>query len=456
MAQNNTSNASSSSKHTLEDLRTDAETLLSLSNKRQRTEQEQEQSVQNPLGRPTHTANKTTTANKTSTTNKTATANKIVGKTVNQSLIKPTESTEKFTVKITNGLPYIFVSKFIVGVCLARKKGVEMNLSNVFFNKMKVELSYQLPDSMDIFLDVKYNGSNEKIRCIHKTTYSNNVSKNGQLEKLHSLILCAKSKGIIERLIEEAIRVLVSKPKIMRFDKSDWYVVGELHVSQEHFIDKVKLDDVFSDVEKFVESEKAYEKFGQKYKRSYLFQDDDNQCGILLSQLVAIKLNCGFRTINMSTLSADEMMKAIGLVPCNTMLMIDVEYETFKNKEKNNVLFDLLQGKIGNSGLVSIIRSIRPSPRFKSFVPYFDKIVNVEIGILSIHQIDNVLKKLSIDISTDIIQKLTDKWSNVIDVRILTEFLFKNRNEILNDETFIKMFDKYWMECMIDPNIEFC
>lgn len=369
------------------------------------------------------------------------------------------EIDEQFTAEIlSSSSSYYSIMEFITKKYIEQN---ETNCSKLMFShveqlKAHNELVYYFPENTKITID--YNG--DSITCEAKTISSDHGTNN-HVKFLSCLTIKVKSKEILDNLILDMYTIQQTlSVKSFNAKTQNWSYVGTLQCRPEESIvmDKKILSNLFKDIELFCskESEKEYDKFGQTYKRNYLFYGKPGSGKSSLVNVIANKFKRNIYILCFDpNLTDNSLMTAISSInDKNGILLIEDIDCIFQNRDDNNksnvtfsTLLNVLDGVSSPRGLITIVTSNHVDKLDKALLRPGRVDMMVEFSNMVRQQLIDLLKIYSLDLKKETIDKI---YSMSVEKELVTAmisgFLFRYRREKLSDDEYIKLFEQYLKE----------
>lgn len=350
---------------------------------------------------------------------------------------------------------YDVINNFIASLYLEENpNATNMNLVEVKGKRKK--LVYHIP--LDTEITINYKGN--KITCM-RSYASRDHSVMGSIQYLRELKIKGPNKGIINEMILESC-TLSEKAKIYSYDSKhkSWRKKGNV---PERTMDTLIISDdakkIFEDLKKFLDpnEEKEYIKYGQRYKKTYIFHGNPGTGKSSLVNAIAWMFRRNIYIINMDPRITDSIFEsAIDTInDKNALLLLEDIDASFQKRDmtKNithSTLLNILDGVSSISGLVTIITT--------NFINNLDQAllrpgrINMMVKFTEItrQQLKHLFELYNITISDnccDIIYGICTK--NKLVTSVISEFLFRFKDADMGKIHLHDEFKKYMIE--IEP-----
>jgi hypothetical protein len=168
--------------------------------------------------------------------------------------------------------------------------------------------------------------------------YNNTIVGTRQVPKyLEFINISNDSKNILEDFVEDA-RLFCKKPekppvksnftKIYQFDtgKGRWSLLSKLKKRDldSIYLNENEVNTIEQDIDKFIDSEETYEKFGIPYKRNYLFYGIPGTGKTSLLFSLASKYNMSLAIVNFGPVIDDSLfMNIVHSMPENSLFILE-------------------------------------------------------------------------------------------------------------------------------------
>jgi len=306
-------------------------------------------------------------------------------------------------------------------------------ISNIIYDNEPIIINYQR--CVDRPVATSYN-----VKTLEFLNLYSDVSTN----HLKSFILDAKkfnepkkNNDVVCRILKNTVWILLSKlPK---------------RESDSIFLPGTQKEDIYNDIEKFINSEDDYEKYGIPYKRNYLLEGLPGTGKTSLIFSIASKFNLDIAIINFSPKIDDNIfMSAISNLPNNSILLLEDIDSLFIDRKSSSENFSM----ISFSAILNVLDGIARKNKMITFMTtnYIDRIDDalkrpgridymVSFKSATMDQIKNMF--ISFFPNLDEIPKniLSKIKNNSISTAILQKFLFENRNSKNIIENIDKLFE---------------
>lgn len=350
---------------------------------------------------------------------------------------------------------YEVINNFVASIYLEQNPNAsEMNLIEIKGKRKK--LMYHIPLDMEITIEYKGN----KFICLRRYA-SKDHSSMGTVQYLRELLIKGPNKKAIDEMILESCK-LSEKAKIYSYDSrhKTWRKKGNVpERTMETLILSDEANKIFEDLKKFLDpdEEKDYVKYGQRYKRTYIFHGNPGTGKSSLVNAIAWTFRRNIYIINMDPRITDSIFESAidNINDKNALLLLEDIDSSFQKRDmvKNithSTLFNILDGVSSIPGLVTIITTnfinnldqalLRPG-RINMMVKF------TEITKQQLKRLFELYNITTSDDNCDIIYGICTK--NKLVTSVISEFLFRFKDADMGKIQLHEEFKKYMVE--IDP-----
>jgi chaperone BCS1 len=232
-----------------------------------------------------------------------------------------------------------------------------------------------------------------------------------------------------------------------------------------------------TDIDTFIASKEAYEKYGIPYRRNYLFHGKPGTGKTSLVNVIANRTKRPIYIISFSPAMTDESLfsaiKAMSnnIYPYSThesiLLLEDVDCvfearddvgssavinaEAKQEMKKSGVSFsgllNILNGVIETNGLITFLTTNHIAKLDKALVMPGRIDMMIKFDIISSQQVTDMLKLYDITLSQAVCAQLIKICTkNNLTPAMLSAFMFRHRQIVLTDANYIKLFEEYLSE----------
>lgn len=354
----------------------------------------------------------------------------------------------------SNSRFYDKIHIFLVELLIKQDKSInELNLLNIIFHNNR-KINYILPENKQITF--KYCDKTECDMICKINKISKHCATFNEIVSLNQLQIIGPSKEIIEKLIFEACEEKETLNIYHYSPKSGWNNYDKVHrrdMSTLIFEEEMK-NMIINDVNKFIDSEEDYNKYGIPYKRNYLFYGPPGSGKTSLTSVIANLTNRSIYTIAFDPELTDSILQnAINdiLVEKAILLLEDIDC-IFQSRNTNmnmthvsfSALLNILDGVSRKKSLITIITSNHVQKLDPALIRPGRIDVIIEFKKISNEQIKGLFKlynRIFSENSINKFSKLSDKQD--LTAATISAFLFKHRDDILDDNNIIELFNKY-------------
>lgn len=335
---------------------------------------------------------------------------------------------------------YDKLNNFIIDLLIKQNKIInKLKLSNINNNNPKI--NYTLPENEQF----KFTYDNNELMC-KITKISTDHATYNDIKYLYQLQIIGPSKEIIEKLILEAINEKETLNIYHYSSKCGWSNDGKIHGRDMNtliFDENVK-NKIVNDINKFVNAEKIYDKYGIPYKRNYLFH---GLTGTGKTSLVTVIANLTNRSIYVISfdpeLTDGNLHNAVSTITSEKAILlledIDCIFQTRDtNMNKSNVSFsallNILDGVSRRKSLITIITSNHVQKLDPALIRPGRVDVMIEFGKISNEQINGLLKLFDKTFSSNVIKSFSKICtSQNLTPAVVSGFLFTHCDDLSDD-----------------------
>lgn len=367
-------------------------------------------------------------------------------------------SDTQFTAEIlSSSSSYYSIMEFITKQYIEQNGDVnKLMFSHVEQLKAHNELVYYFPENTKITIDYKGNF----VTC-EANTISSDHGTNTHVKFLSCLTIVVKTKEVLDNLILDMYKIQKSLT-VKSFDvkSQNWRFIGALQSRPEESIvmDKKILSNLFEDIELFCskESEDDYNKFGQIYKRNYLFFGVPGSGKSSLVNVIANKFKRSIYVLSFDpNLTDNSLIIAMSSInDKNGILLIEDLDCIFQNRDDNNksnvsfsTLLNVLDGISSPRGLITIVTCNHTNKFDKALLRPGRINMMVEFTRITKQQLVDLLNIHSLNLAKETVNKI---YSMCVEKELVTamisEFLFRYRRKKFSDDEYINLFEKYLEE----------
>jgi hypothetical protein len=332
------------------------------------------------------------------------------------------------------------------------------------------KVRYNLPYSEQIVLKYKKNN----ILCVVNKV-SDVHGLDNTLMYLRVLKISGNTKSLIDNVILSACKEQKKTFKIYSYNikYERWISCSSVHnrESSTLILDADVKNKILTDVDTFIKSKVDYEKFGIPYRRNYLFYGKPGTGKTSFVNIIANKINRPIYIISFSPQLTDDVlftaiknMARSGSSYNNILLLEDVDCvfearddvgssDLMNSGAKQEIkkcgasfsgLLNLLNGVIRTDGLITFLTTNHIAKLDKALIRPGRIDMMLKFDIISQQQITDMLTLYGINLSNPIYTQIVKICAkNNLTPAMLSGFMFRHRNLVLNDENYIELFTVY-------------
>ncbi len=379
---------------------------------------------------------------------------------------KKLHSEEKFTVKVESDvgcynklnemLCYLFIEQ-------TTDKSIILNLSDVKMGEDNHKIIYNIP--LDTMINVEYCG--KIIECCVKQI-SKDHGGNYNVIRLNEITLACFDKGVIEKMLFECGEI---KDRMMIYhykpSRRSWDEFGKVQKRDEStlILNQKDKDKILTDVTKFLDSKKIYERYGINYRRNYMFHGAPGTGKTSLVNVLAGKTNRSIYIISFdSELTDGHLYDAVSnIYNENSILLLedidcvfhDRNTNTNNSKVSFSALLNILDGVTKIDGLITIITTNHIERLDAALIRPGRIDMSIKFTHISEEQVTGLLNLYEIKLNDRNFKELVKKCTlNKLSPSVLSGFMFRYRDRHLNDSNYITYFCEYLEEIKTVTNLK--
>ncbi|VBB17857.1 putative mitochondrial chaperone BCS1-B [Yasminevirus sp. GU-2018] len=352
-----------------------------------------------------------------------------------------------------------FVTKLYVNQCSDSPTFKVINLSHVT-EAEKPEICYSLPEGRSV--TVTYKG--EQIKCIRQKASKDHATSH-DISFMYELRLSGPSKKILDELVLDACRTTETL-KIYLYNTKNccWIRHGNVQnrTAESLVLDKGVLDELFADIDQFVDAENDYAHFGHPYKRNYLFHGKPGTGKTSLVNVIANKLKRNIYIICFDPdLTDSGLMSAFRSInDQNAILLLEDIDCVFQNRNSNinksnvshSALYNALDGVSRVKGLITIVSTNYVETLDPALVRPGRIDMKLKFSTITQNQVSEMIKlyKLALEEKT-VVDIFNVCKSKELTPSTLSGFLFRYRRAKFDQDPesqnyIVTLFKKYLQE----------
>jgi hypothetical protein len=333
-----------------------------------------------------------------------------------------------------------------------------IRLSSIDTKEKNTTLYYNIP--YDKLINIRFN--NTYILCkLYKV--SNAYGTGYGVCFLSELSITSDNKKILEDFLSISSQPN-KKLSIYHYDSKNeyWDNFGTIQNRDENtlIIDKNIKDKILNDVYNFTQSEDDYIKYGIPYKRNYLFYGKPGTGKTSLAKIIANKTKRSIYILSFDNFLTDNgLFSAVNSIKNDKSILLLEDIDCiFQNRSKNlsgssisfSSLLNVLDGVSRSYGLITIITTNYVNTLDNALIRPGRVDMMIKFTVISQEQIIGLLNLYDCKYSSNVNNKLFKICKNKqLTTSIISGFLFRNRNNNLNDDNVIDIFNEYLDEMTI-------
>lgn len=377
--------------------------------------------------------------------------------------IKTNNLQNKFTLLISSLNPNFYdINKYIGKIYTEQNTGTyefsHIRLCNIEKKRRDITISYNIP--YDRTINIRFNDSYilcrlYKVSSDHGTGYG--------VSFLSELSITTDNETILKNFISLSTQV-DTLMVIYHYDANNdyWKKFGTLQNRDTNtlIMDNNIKDKILNDVQCFIDSEDDYTKYGIPYKRNYLFYGKPGTGKTSLAKIIASKTQRSIYILSFDKLLSDNgLFSAINNIKNdNSILLLEDIDCIFQNRNNNmsnssisfSSLLNVLDGISSSYGLITIITTNYIEKLDSALIRPGRVDMMIKFNVITKQQINGLLELYECKYNSNIINNIFKICKiKELTASTISGFLFRNRDNNLNNDNILAKFNEYLSEINI-------